>query len=63
MPSKVSYESLIRKLGALGALAWKSALSWGDVSGKPDFANVAVSGSYDDLADAPEVYTQDETYT
>jgi hypothetical protein len=38
-------------------------LSWGDVSGKPDFANVAVSGSYDDLADAPEVYTQDETYT
>lgn len=32
-----------------------SSIKWDDISDKPDFANVATSGSYNDLKDTPTI--------
>lgn len=32
-----------------------SKISWGNVTGKPEFSDVATSGSYDDLDDQPDI--------
>ena len=37
------------------------AISWADVSGKPSFATVATSGSYNDLTDKPTIPTIDNS--
>lgn len=33
------------------------SINWGDISGKPKFANIATSGSYNDLKDKPIIPT------
>ena len=33
----------------------KGKISWNDILGKPEFATVATSGSYNDLSDKPDI--------
>lgn len=50
------------KIGNAAGTAWTSlayaaAAAWSDISGKPSFATVATSGSYNDLTDKPSAYS------
>lgn len=42
-------------LGGLGELAIKDSIAWSEVTGKPTFADVATSGSYNDLTNKPTI--------
>lgn len=44
------------RMGAIQQMAL-AAVSWGDVSNKPSFAQVAYSGSYNDLSDKPSSFS------
>lgn len=52
LPTNESYWQLLARGGSVG---------WDDITGKPDFSEVATSGSYNDLSEKPEIpaYTSD----
>lgn len=52
-----SGDAFIKNKPTLGALAAKDNVAWSEVQSKPTFADVATSGSYNDLSDKPTIPT------
>lgn len=50
---------VLRKMGAGGGGGGDISLAWDDITGKPSFAAVATSGSYNDLTDKPTIPSLD----
>ena len=47
----------------VGQQGYLTSVAWGDVTGKPTFATVATSGSYNDLSDKPTIPTNNNQLT
>lgn len=52
-----SGDAFIKNKPTLGTLAAKDNVAWSEVQSKPTFADVATSGSYNDLSDKPTIPT------
>ena len=50
-------EAMINTNGTITATTFSGNIAWSNVTGKPTFATVATSGSYNDLSDKPTIPT------
>ena len=61
--SELSNDSGFINSGALAPYLLSSNFTWANLEGKPTFATVATSGSYNDLADKPNIPTNNNQLT